>query len=255
MLLATPGGEHILTTGQVIVGRAPTCQVVIADPLVSREHALIRIGPDDVFIEDLGSANGVYVNNVRIFEPYQLCDGDRILVGTQELCAFAVSSRTRRTLPAPAAGENAGDPIPPTLRVDTAAVLARAAQRMFDLGAPREAERILDDHLRKTLAAACASQALPPTVCADAAHLAVALATALGSGRWFDYAVELYYRARLPMGLEIAAALAEAAGVVSEVNRVALARYVIWLDANRDPKKPEHDGVLCLLESLDRGEP
>jgi hypothetical protein len=108
---------------------------------------------------------------------------------------------------------------------------------MFDIGAPREAERILEDHLRKTLGAARSSRALPPTVCADAARLAVALATALGSGRWFDYAVELHYRAGLPMSIEIAAGLAGAAGVVYEVDRVALARYVVWQTrARRDTK-------------------
>jgi hypothetical protein len=256
MLLTTPRREHTLSVGQVLIGRAPTCQVVISDPLVSREHALIRIGLDDAFVEDLASANGVYVNNVRIFEPYQLCDGDRILVGTQELCAFALSSRKRRALPAPdPCVEPAEDPLPPTKRLDTAAVLARAARQMLDLGAPGEAERILDDHLRKILAAACDQRALPPAVCTDAARLAAALATTLGNGRWFDYAVELHYRARLPMSIEIATALAEAAGVVTEVDHVVLARYVIWLDAHRDPMKPEQAGVLCLLESLDRGEP
>jgi hypothetical protein len=242
-----------LTAERVIIGRAPTCEVVIQDPLVSREHALIRIKADDVFIEDIRSANGVYVNNVRIFEPHQLCDGDRILVGTQELCVFALSSRRGRTLPSPRPdrpAEDATDPIPSTQRLDTAAVLARAAQRMLDLGAPREAERILDDHLRKILAAACAKRALPPTVCTDAARLAAALATALGSGRWFDYAVELHYRARLPMSIEIAAALAEAAGVVSEVDRVSLARYVVWLHASADPRTEGHEVVLRFLESI-----
>jgi hypothetical protein len=53
------------------------------------------------------------------------------------------------------------------------------------------------------------------------------------------------------MSLPIAAALAEAARVVSEVDRVTLARYVTWLDANRDPETAEHEGVICLLESLE----
>jgi hypothetical protein len=237
----------------VIIGRAPTCQVVIPDPLVSRQHALIRIKANDVFIEDLRSANGVYVNNVRIFEPHQLCDGDRILVGTQELCVFALSSRRGRTLPSPRSdrpAEDATDPVPSTERFDTAPVLARAAQRMLDIGAPGEAERILEDHLRKTLGAARSGRALPPTVYADAARHAIALATALGSGRWFDYAVELHYRAGLPMSIEIAAALAAAAAVALDVDRVALARYVMWLDANRGPEATEHEVVLSLLEPL-----
>ncbi len=95
ILLVTPNDEHVLTGERIIIGRASTCDVVILDPLVSREHALIRIGLTEVCVEDLGSVNGVYVNDVRIFEPQQLCDGDRILVGTQQLSAFAVVSRRR----------------------------------------------------------------------------------------------------------------------------------------------------------------
>ena len=251
--LTTPGRDHTLTAERVVIGRALTCEVVIEDPLVSRQHALIRIGPDEVLVEDLGSANGVYVNNVRIFEPYQLCDGDRILVGTQELCVFAVASQRRPTRPSPPADGPAGDvtaPSPPTERLDAAAVLGRAAQRMLDLGAPLEAERILADYLRKTLHTARSDRRVSRAVCADAARLALALATALGRGSWFDYAVELHYRAGLPMSIEIAAALAEAASAVSEMNRVALARYVTWLDANLDPQAEEQAAVLCLLESL-----
>jgi predicted component of type VI protein secretion system len=251
--LTTPSGDQTFTAERVLIGRALTCDVVIQDPLVSREHALIRIGCDEVLVEDLGSANGVYVNNARIFEAYQLCDGDRILVGTQELCVFALASQRRRTLPCPAAGSPAVDataPSPATERLDAAAVLARAAQRMLDLGAPLEAERILADHLRKTLHTARSDRRVTRAVCADAARQALALATALGRGSWFDYAVELHYRAGLPMSIEIAAALAEAAGAVSEVNRMALERYVMWLDANRDPEAEEQASVLRLLESV-----
>jgi hypothetical protein len=237
----------------VIIGRAPTCDVIISDPLVSREHALIRIGPTEVFIEDLKSANGLYVNNVRIFEAHQLCDGDRILVGTQELCVFAVTSRRHPTsvrVGVMRRSERFGDPVPSTERLDPGAVLVRAAEHMLEKGAPQQAEQMLADHLRRTLEAARAGHALPPTACADAARHALALATALGSGSWFDYAVELYCRAGLCMSIEIAGALAEAAVAVSNVDRALLGRYMTWLRANAGPSAEEHEVLVRFLESV-----
>jgi hypothetical protein len=237
----------------VTIGRAPTCDVIIADPLVSREHALIRIGPTEVFIEDLQSANGVYVNNVRIFEPHQLCDGDRILVGTQELCVFAVTSRRHPTsvrVGVMLRSDRSGDPVPSTERLDAGAVLIRAAEHRLEHGAPQEAEQMLADHLRRVLEAARAGCRLPPTVCTDAARHALALATALGSGSWFDYAVELYLRAELGMNIEIAGALAEAAVAVSEVDRALLGRYIAWLHANAGPSAEEHEVLVRFLESV-----
>ena len=52
------------------------------------------------------------------------------------------------------------------------------------------------------------------------------------------------------MSVETAAALAEAAASISDVDRVALARYVMWVEGNLDPEAPEDESVLRLLESL-----
>jgi pSer/pThr/pTyr-binding forkhead associated (FHA) protein len=251
--LTTPAGDHTLTAERVIIGRAPTCEVIISDPLVSREHALIRIGPQQVFIEDLGSSNGVYVNNVRITEPHQLCDGDRILVGTQELCVFAATSRRLPTsvrLAVIRRSDRSGDPVPSTERLDPGAVLVRAAEHLLEQGAAREAEQMLVDSLNKTLEAARKGHALPPTVCADAARRALALATALGEGSWFDYAVELHFQAGLGMSIETAGALAEAAVAVSGVDRALLGRYLAWLHTSAPSSAEEPEVVVRFLESV-----
>src|SRR4051812_39955381 len=48
--------------GEVSIGRGEDCVVRIADPSVSRNHAVIHVGPG-VVIEDLGSANGTTIRN------------------------------------------------------------------------------------------------------------------------------------------------------------------------------------------------
>ena len=83
--------EIDLPQGDTVIGRSVTCQVTIEDPLVSREHARIRIAGDRATIEDLGSRNGVQVGGVVIQGLHVLRDGERVRIGTQELvfCAAA----------------------------------------------------------------------------------------------------------------------------------------------------------------------
>src|SRR4051812_22448216 len=52
----------------MLVGRAPTCDVPVFDPTVSRRHAELSLVGGGVRINDLGSANGTFVNGERITE-------------------------------------------------------------------------------------------------------------------------------------------------------------------------------------------
>ncbi len=51
---------------RLVVGRDPGNQIVIDDPSVSREHAAIIAVGNDHILEDLGSANGTFVNGTRM---------------------------------------------------------------------------------------------------------------------------------------------------------------------------------------------
>ncbi|HPB99676.1 MAG TPA: FHA domain-containing protein, partial [Polyangiaceae bacterium] len=84
------GEEFVLDDGEYLLGRSPSCDIVVDDMLVSRVHARISVTEGMVVLRDAGSTNGVYVNAARIDLPTPLRDGDRILVGTKELTVFAV---------------------------------------------------------------------------------------------------------------------------------------------------------------------
>lgn len=84
--------EIDLPQGDTLVGRSANCQVTLDDPLVSREHARIRIQGVSVVIEDLGSRNGVQVGGKAIPRVAPLSNGDRIRIGTQEFVFLAVQS-------------------------------------------------------------------------------------------------------------------------------------------------------------------
>src|SRR3954470_16488881 len=77
--------EIDLPQGDTVLGRSATCQVTIEDPLVSREHARIRISGERATIEDLGSRNGVQVGGTTLERVHVLQDGERVRIGAQEM--------------------------------------------------------------------------------------------------------------------------------------------------------------------------
>jgi len=83
--LVLPNGDRFSLTESVIsVGRHPDCNLVLADPNVSRNHAEIRPQGDRFAVIDLGSTNGTRVNGVRV-DTQLLQDGDEISFGNTRI--------------------------------------------------------------------------------------------------------------------------------------------------------------------------
>ena len=74
-----------LPLGEFSIGRSSKNSLSITDELVSRRHAVLHVEPTAVFIEDLGSRNGVVVNGAAIDRRCRLTHMDRIYIGPQEL--------------------------------------------------------------------------------------------------------------------------------------------------------------------------
>lgn len=82
-----PVWEYSVNTEVVTIGRATNSDVVINDPLVSRQHAQINRKGDRYQITDLGSTDGTRVNNILLKPniPHFLANGDTISIGNSEL--------------------------------------------------------------------------------------------------------------------------------------------------------------------------
>ncbi len=72
------GGERMT------IGRSPEAEIFLDDVTVSRNHALLVRRRDGLYIDDLGSLNGTYVNRRRI-ESHRLLNGDELQVGKYKL--------------------------------------------------------------------------------------------------------------------------------------------------------------------------
>ncbi|MFU8805361.1 MAG: diguanylate cyclase [Bradymonadaceae bacterium] len=73
---------------QVTVGRSSKADMHVNDLGISRAHARLQARGEDIFIEDLQSANGTYLNGDRLLRQQQLCDGDKITLGSTTILKF-----------------------------------------------------------------------------------------------------------------------------------------------------------------------
>ncbi|MDA8037558.1 MAG: FHA domain-containing protein [Actinomycetota bacterium] len=71
---------------EVTVGRSPGCAVAIEDDtFVSSIHARVYRRSGELWLEDLGSTNGTWLNDERVDGPSRLQRGDRVKVGSTTL--------------------------------------------------------------------------------------------------------------------------------------------------------------------------
>ena len=85
VLVVTQGGQAgqsaALADGVIMIGRGADCQIILDDDYVSTRHARVVSGENGVYVEDLGSTNGSYVNGQRITAPTTITMSDTVRIG------------------------------------------------------------------------------------------------------------------------------------------------------------------------------
>ena len=89
VLVIRSGGGRVgesfpLNGDRMTIGRRPDSDIFLDDVTVSRDHALLVRRGGDLYLDDLGSLNGSYVNRRRI-ESHRLEDGDELQIGKYKL--------------------------------------------------------------------------------------------------------------------------------------------------------------------------
>jgi signal transduction histidine kinase len=75
------GRQFVLSDRPTTIGRQPGLEIVLDAPEVSRQHARVSSLQGRMFLEDLASANGTYVNRLRVRGKAELHDRDEIQIG------------------------------------------------------------------------------------------------------------------------------------------------------------------------------
>jgi hypothetical protein len=90
VVLASPaleeGDELTLNSSSLLVGRGSRNDVdLTGDEYASSEHARIEPRRDGVWLEDVGSTNGTYLNGIQLTSAKRLTPGDVVRIGETEL--------------------------------------------------------------------------------------------------------------------------------------------------------------------------
>ncbi len=245
--------ELLLTTGTYLIGRDASCHILLEESRVSRRHARVTVDGNLVFVEDLGSMNGILVNGVRVAQTRPVFDGDWITVGGEELeVCIGDSGRSRRrtetvdelsssSVP-PSSSKDADRRIsePPedaetTQRSRALEILASIADRALETGRHKDAEDMLKTTLLDILQESSAGMPVDQDALDFCARYALRLASAVGHPRWFDYTVDLMRAQRRPCSEQIADAMHAA---LARVPRVDVTRLEGWNLALQDADAP-----------------
>jgi hypothetical protein len=80
------GEEHELDSKPLTFGRGPQNDITLSgDDYASARHARIEPRRDGVWVEDIGSTNGTFLNGIKLTRPRKLTPGDVVRVGETEL--------------------------------------------------------------------------------------------------------------------------------------------------------------------------
>lgn len=84
--------EHRLFEGENVIGREADASLVIDSNAISRRHAVVIVDGERVFLEDLGSKNGTFLNGNRVKDRVEVHDGAEIRLGLVKLTLRAIAS-------------------------------------------------------------------------------------------------------------------------------------------------------------------
>ncbi|MCC6647849.1 MAG: FHA domain-containing protein [Polyangiaceae bacterium] len=256
-----------LAPGHFVIGRSTDCQLSLDDPLVSRRHARLVVTDDSIYLEDLGSRNGVLVSGAKVEGKRQLVGGDRFTIGSQEMVVID-SQGSDRSVTGPATGSvhaTFAGPLTVTSmpalksdqdegsrKADAFKLLGAVADKALAMGKADEAERILGSLLGQLIERARAGAKLQPEVIEQAARYAARLAGATGKGSWVDYTIELFALHQRVVSAVVVDELYVSVRRASAVNLAQLRAYLAAMKTVSTQLSPNERFLLQRVEGLEK---
>ena len=87
------GKMYKLDRAETVMGRSSKVDLQLQDVGVSRNHARLQRTGDIVYVEDLQSANGTFLNGEKLSVARQLSDGDKITLGSTTVLKFTLNDK------------------------------------------------------------------------------------------------------------------------------------------------------------------
>lgn len=87
MIVTAPGSKPMSydLVDELIIGRSSKCHVEIGDSYASQVHARVFRRQDSVYLEDMGSTNGTYLNRRKVTSPTVVNRGDTARIGKTQM--------------------------------------------------------------------------------------------------------------------------------------------------------------------------
>ncbi|MBX7195370.1 MAG: FHA domain-containing protein [Sandaracinaceae bacterium] len=271
-------------SGAFVIGRSSACSLALDDALVSRRHASIEPRADGLYVEDLGSRNGVLVNGQRIEQPRRLAHLDRVTVGAHDLvvvevgdeqavrcdacgalvvaigqrcpkCGAHVVNRNHQTLVGGSALETSTLNLQPNSALDdeptaVGSLLGSIAQKALALGRYDEAERVLSRVFVDMLARAQRGEALATAHLGEATAFALRLADGTKKPTWLDWIFEVHAASGILMSAPDVEKLHEVVRRTKYTNVGAIRRYLARLAQRADELSAPQRFQIQRLEGL-----
>jgi pSer/pThr/pTyr-binding forkhead associated (FHA) protein len=105
-------GKTFAVVGSMTIGRSPDCGIAIATDEISRHHAKLQVTPSGVMVEDLGSANGTFVNNQRVHGSAMMKPNDELRLDTIRFLLVSPTSEAQAHAQASSAAQTVVVPPP-----------------------------------------------------------------------------------------------------------------------------------------------
>lgn len=262
----------------VRIGRSDLCHITLDDALVSREHAVIRLGTSGAHIRDLQSRNGVLVNGARIEGEVQLKDRDRVRIGAQEMVFCVAANRQELPQPGRATGQmilcqacavpyptnasacphcgtpQAGEEITrPHLDVKqnrdwALTLLAESVERALSTGDYGAAERAMARSAAEIDMAAQTGERLSDRLVDLFATLGLRLAIAVQQSRWLEWAMSTLMQQSLTPSSAFTERLDQALGQRIEPSARLLPSFASWWESRVETLDGTQTSVLNRLK-------